>query len=467
MSSHSLDGLFCPESVSIIGASNTPGKVGYMILKNLKNSFPGKIFPVNPKFKEVQGLRCYSSVIEIPGEVDLAIIATPAKSTPQIVQDCGIKRVKFALVIGGGFAEFGEGGSKLSDALLRAAKIHGVRIIGPNSLGVFCASSGLHASFSPEFKRAGGSYSCISQSGGIWRIIFSRAEELGAGIEKYVGSGNEIDLTTSDYLSYLAEDEQTKVIFLYTEGLRYPRKFLEVASKVSQKKPVLVLKAGKTVAGSRTVLSHTASISGQEDLYRIFFRQSGIVEVSDPADLVDYAGLFCSASNDEIKRGVAILSAGGGLSILAADAFGKAGLAIPRFSARTAHEVRVRLADVAILENPLDLGMTPTDERGFRDLIYFGRLALSENDVGFLVFVNNVDIFLPEELIGAAKALQQEFPGKRVIIIWYATNYEELRKSIRTAGQEGVRVFTSLATAASAVLDYVTYVEWKRGRREA
>jgi len=467
MARQSLNQLFNPQSISLVGASSNPGKAGYLILENLKKYFQGKVFPVNPKLNEVLGLRAYSSVADVPDEVDLAIVAVPARMTPQVVQECGTKGIKFALVISGGFAEFGDEGNRLSAALLKTAKAGSVRIIGPNSLGVVCSSAGLCASFSPEFKREGGDYSCISQSGGIWRIIFSRAEELGTGIEKYVGSGNEIDLNASDYLSYLSDDPKTKVILLYIEGLKYPRKFLQLARRVSRKKPILAVKAGKSFDGSRTVLSHTASISGREDLYRTFFKQYGIVEVNDPADLVDYAGLFRAMPRGKISRGVAILSAGGGLSILTADTFRKAGLKVPRFSIQTIREISARLELVSIVENPLDLGMTPVDERGFRNLAYFGRLALSEDDVGFLVLVNNVDIFLPEEVISSARLLQQEFPSKKVITIWHATNYDELRKSIARMGREGICAFTSSATAASSVSSYVDYLEWRIEGRKA
>ncbi|MDA4131059.1 MAG: CoA-binding protein [Thaumarchaeota archaeon] len=459
--------IFSPESVAIVGASNTPSKIGYIITENLKNNSRREIYPVNPRESEVQGIKAFPSLTAIPNQVDLAVIAVPAARVNEIISDCGKKAIKFALVITGGFAEFGDAGKRLSDSLLEKAKESGVSIVGPNSLGIICSSSNFRATFSPEFEQ-GGDLSCISQSGGIWRVVFDRAHELGLGVEKYVGSGNEIDLTTSDYLKYLEGDEKTSAILLYMEGLQNPREFLQVASQVTKKKPIIAIKTGETQAGARVILTHTSSLAGKSELYRALFSQSGVVEVSETHELVDYANLFRGVKDFEIEPGVAIISAGGGLSILAADEFSKAGLDIPFFSSQVHDDFKKHLSDVSILNNPLDLGMTPVDERGFRDLTYFGKMALSQENVGWLVFIDNVDIFLPEELVPAAKNLQDSFPTKRVIIVWFATSASEhLRDAIKQAGKLGIPVFTSLRTASRAVSEYVRYAKWRFSKTEA
>jgi acyl-CoA synthetase (NDP forming) len=449
----------------LVGASNTPEKIGYIIFKNLIDHFRGKVFPVSIKDDIIQGVKAYHNLWEIPDDIDLAVIATPASTVPNVIEDCGKKPIEYALVIAGGFAELGKDGKKLSDELLEVAKANGVRLIGPNSLGLTCASSGLMASFSPEFGSEG-RFSCIAQSGGIWRIVFDRAAKLGIGIEKYVGSGNEIDLTSSDYLEYLAEDQKTLAILMYVEGIREGRRFIEVASKTCMKKPIVAIKGGVTHAGSRVTPTHTASLAGPIEVYHGAFRQCGIVQVRDPVELVDYANLL-STPTIRIGVGAAILSAGGGLAILGTDAFESAGLRVPRFSEDMVQKVRERLRGVSILENPLDLGMTAVDERGFRNLEYFGALALGEDEIDWLVFANNADIFLPEELMSAAKSLQQRFPNKRVLTVWYSTNIPGIKEALRRTGKEGVLAFTSLSTAASAAREYYEYSRWKFSKQDS
>jgi acyl-CoA synthetase (NDP forming) len=456
-----LDKIFSPNSVAVVGASGSPGKVGYVLLSNLKKTFRGKIYPVNLKEKEILGFEAYPNLNEIPGPVDIAVITTPARTVPDLIKDCGKKKIEYAIILTGGFGEFGKDGQTLSDQILANAKGANVSIIGPNSLGVICGTSGFRATFSPEVPTAEGNLALISQSGGIWRIAFDRAEELGFGVEKFVGSGNEIDLTMADYIELLKSDEQIKVILLYIEGLKVPRKFLQIAKEVSKVKPIVAMKAGVTKAGSSVTLTHSASLAGSARIYEGLFKQCGVVQVADPVDLVDSAILLSTDTGSKFSNGVAILGAGGGVSAIAADAFEKHGFEVQKFSRNVLEGLKKILKDVSILDNPVDLGMTPTDERGYRNLEYFGGLALSEQNISWLVLVNNVDIFSPEEVLLSARKLQDEHPEKKVLTVWYSAGIPTLKAAMRKAGQNKICAFTSVDEAAVAARNFQNYIEWR------
>lgn len=320
----SLDGFFRPSSVAIIGASREPGKLGHEILRNIIDAgFRGKVYPVNPKADEVLGLRCYPSIKDVPSQVDLAVVIVPAKFVPSVIADCGAKGIRAAVVISGGFGETGPAGEELERQMLETAGRGGVRIIGPNCQGVNSTSVGLCASW--PLVKVRGPISIISQSGTIAAALACWAAEEGVGISKLVALGNKCDVDETELLSYLADDPETEVIALYIEGVRNGRKFMEVARAAASKKPVVVVKGGRTAKGAEAVLSHTRSLAGSDAVFDAAFRQADIIRALDVEELYDICKGFACLPLPKGEN-VVIVTSSGGSGILATDACEELGL---------------------------------------------------------------------------------------------------------------------------------------------
>ncbi|MBW1683373.1 MAG: CoA-binding protein [Deltaproteobacteria bacterium] len=274
-----LKPLFEPSSLAVIGASNTVGKWGYMMVSRpIQSGYRGRIYPVNPKEKEILGLKAYPSLRDIPDPVDLAIITIPAQKVPDAIRDCAEKGIRAAIVITAGFAETGPRGKALQDEMVEIARAGGVRVMGPNGMGIWSSAVRMNTAF--WFTPRTGGISFVSQSGTMGGYLLETATNKGYGFNAFLSVGNQADLTMSDYVEYLGHDEATNVIVLYIEGLREGTRFLRTARQVIRKKPIIVYKAGRTEQGSRATLSHTASISGADEIFEALCRQSGIIRFS-------------------------------------------------------------------------------------------------------------------------------------------------------------------------------------------
>ncbi|RLG64460.1 acetyl CoA synthetase, partial [archaeon] len=281
-----LSKLFNPSSIAIVGASRTPGKIGHEILKNLINGgYRGRIYPVNPKANEILGLKCYPSISSIDNSIDVAVICIPATLVPSVVEECGRKGVKFAIIISSGFSETGN--RELEDKVVKIARKYGVRIIGPNCAGIICSRSNLYATFEPIVKR--GNVAFISQSGALGGAILYQLIDEDKGLDIFVSIGNRADLMETEIMEYLGKDPEVKAILIYIEGLREGegRAFMKAAMKIVPKKPVIVLKAGTSKAGMRAVQSHTGSIAGSDLIYTYAFKQAGVIKVDSVTDALD------------------------------------------------------------------------------------------------------------------------------------------------------------------------------------
>jgi acetyl coenzyme A synthetase (ADP forming)-like protein len=354
----SLEPFFKPKTVAVIGVSRQPRKFGHVIFKNFKDSeFKGKVFPVNPKAEAILGTKAYASVNEIPDEVDLAVIAVPAAVVPSVIDECLSKGVKAAVIISGGFKEIGDEGAKLEQEIKTKIKGKTLRLIGPNCIGVFDPTSHVDTLFLPTYKLRRpkrGSIAFISQSGAFGSAVLDWAASQEIGISKFISIGNKADVDEVDLLNYLSEDPLTKCITLYVESIDQGRKFLEAASKVLCKKPIVVLKGGVTKAGARAAMSHTGSLAGSAKIYEGAFKEAGVIQALTVDELFDYARALAYQPVPK-ENGLAIVTNGGGFGVISSDEASRQGLNLSDFSQSTIVTVKASLPDYALPHNPLDL----------------------------------------------------------------------------------------------------------------
>ena len=349
-----LNNFFNPKSIAVIGASRTPGKVGYDILKNIiQYGYEGTIYPINPGVPEILGVRAYPSLLDVPGKIDLAVVVIPSRNVLEVIGQCGAKKVDSAIIITAGFKESGLEGARLETELINRAKEAGVRFIGPNCLGMIDTHSKMNASFAAGMPAKGG-IGFFSQSGALCLAVLDRALPDKIGFSKFISMGNKADISDTDIMLALAEDENTKVILGYIEGVGDGRKFMDVARQVSKKKPVIILKSGITSSGAKAASSHTGALAGREAAFDAAFKQSGIIRAHTINELFNYALAF---ANQPLPQGpnVAIITNSGGPGILAADACDKSDLKLAPPHKEIVDELRTFLPPVASFYNPVDI----------------------------------------------------------------------------------------------------------------
>lgn len=370
-----LTNFFSPKKVTVIGASAKPGKVGYSVLKNLLDyGYAGRVYPVNPEASEILGVKVYPRVLDIRGEVDLAVITLPAALVVPVLQECAAKKIKAVIIISAGFKETGHEGALLEQSLVETARKLGIRLLGPNCLGLIDTHSRLNASFAAGMPPAG-KIAFFSQSGALCTAILDRALGTGMGFSKFVSLGNEADLRELDLMQFFKQDSKTAVVLGYIEGVRDGRAFLEEARRLTARKPFILLKAGGTAAGARAASSHTGSLAGSEKAYGAAMTQAGIIPASGLDELVDYAQALALQPLPKGPR-LAIVTNAGGPGIIAADACERLQMTMASLSARTVKALRVHLPATASLNNPVDvLGDAPAER-------YANALAVVLKDPG-------------------------------------------------------------------------------------
>ena len=377
-----LNAFFNPRSAAIIGATKKIDKAGNVIFKNFaynktRGVFKGEIYPVNPNEESILGFKCYPSITEIPGELELIVVVVPAKIVPTIMEEAVTKKVKAAIIISSGFREIGN--IELEQQLVTTAKKGGIRILGPNCLGVYYQKTGVDTLFLPETKvlTTGdevvatprplfGDIAIVTQSGafGVAALDFLAGRQI--GISKFVSFGNKSDVTESEMMHYLLYDKETKVILLYVEDIKYGRRFLEIAKKVTAKKPIVAFKAGRSAAGARAAASHTGAIAGSDKIYDAAFEQTGVIRVKDMEEFFD-SGKALSMQPPALGKNIGILTDAGGPGIMAVDECINSGLSVDRFSEETLQKFQ-KLKDQGVLpkfaatSNPVDLTGSVTDD---------------------------------------------------------------------------------------------------------
>ncbi len=357
-SSPELDELFRPASVAVIGASNRPGKVGTSLFRNLlRSGYHGVAYPVNPSWKSVSGVRCYPDVGSLPEVPELGVVIVPARAVAATLDELGSAGTKGVVVISAGFREVGDAGAALEAEVIARARSHGMSLVGPNCFGVFNTDPavGLNATFSESLPPAG-NIAFVSQSGALGAGILEYAASERIGFSRFVSVGNRAGVDENDLLTALDRDPRTRVILLYVESLAHGREFLEVARDVTEHKPVLVIKSGRTTVGERAAKSHTGSLarSGWDQLYDSVFAQSGVLRVDSLGGLFRLAKIFSSGLALNGPR-LAILTNSGGPGIIAADAAVRQGLELPALSESVRAGLAARLPSIAAVANPLDM----------------------------------------------------------------------------------------------------------------
>ncbi|HVD46274.1 MAG TPA: GNAT family N-acetyltransferase [Candidatus Limnocylindria bacterium] len=349
--------LLAPRSIATVGASRQPGSIGAELLHNVvANGFRGAVYPVNPAAKELEGLAAYASVLDIPGDVEMAVITVPAAAVLGAARECAAKGVRALVVISAGFAEIGPEGADLQRELLELCRQAGMRLVGPNCMGVINTAEGvsLDATFAPD-KPMRGRLGFLSQSGGLGIAVMARAQTLGSGISSFVSVGNKADLSGNDFIQYWEADAATEVIMLYLESFGNPRKFARIARRVSRSKPILAVKGGRSPAGSRATSSHTGALLSASDVtVDALFQQTGVIRTDTLAELFNAALLLGSQPLPAGNR-VAILTNAGGPAILCADACEANGLVVPALPGTVRAELAAFLPAAASTGNPVDM----------------------------------------------------------------------------------------------------------------
>jgi len=363
---HSLVPLLAPKAVAVIGASRSTTNIGRRVFDAVRTGgFTGAVYPVNPNCTDIDGVPCYSSARQLPAGTDMAVIAVPAALVMGVVDDCAAAGIKSLVVISAGFAEAGAAGADLQRALVERVRNHGLRMVGPNCMGVLNATSGvrLNASFSPIMPAAG-HVALLSQSGALGIAIIELAIDRHVGLSTFVSVGNKADVSGNDLLQYWADDPDTRVMLLYLESFGNPRRFARLARRIGREKPIVAVKAGRTTAGVRAASSHTAALAASDVAVDALFRQSGVIRADTIDEMFDIAACLEAQPLPHGSR-VGIVTNAGGPGILAVDACVAAGLRVVEFSEETRTRLRGFLRPEANMSNPVDMiaSAGPTEYR--------------------------------------------------------------------------------------------------------
>lgn len=452
--------LFRPGSVAVIGASRSPGKIGYVLLKNLiESSYRGSIYPINPNAEEVLGLRCFPSVLDVDDEVELAVVAIPAELVPPVAEQCGRKGVKAMIVISAGFRESGREGHALERRLTEIASAYGMRILGPNCLGLIDTWTPINVTFASGMPKRG-EIGFISQSGALGTAILDWMIKRGIGFSKFISLGNKADLDEVDFIEAMGEEESVKAILLYVESIERGERFIEVSRKVSKAKPIVALKGGTSTAGARAAGSHTGALVGNFTSYRVAFRKAGVIHSESLEDLFNYAISF---TWQPIPRGekVAIVTNAGGPGIIATDLCERLGVELAELHPETRSSLAKGLPPAASTVNPIDiLG----DARADRYRLAIERSLEDPNVDALLVILSPqamTEVRATAEAIVEAHRRRGDKPILAVFmgggLVEEASNYlKENRIPCFEFPEEGVR-------ALSALLEYSRFLRRAEG----
>ncbi len=457
-----LDFLFYPRSVAVIGASNKPGKIGNSIMRSVTRQFGGEVYPVNIKGEDIEvngkHFKSYRSILEIPGEVDVAVIAVPARFVPDVIDECGQKGVKAAVVISAGFKEAGN--VELEEELVRRARKWGIRLVGPNCLGVTNIENGFDCNFNPPERQARpkfGGIAFMSQSGAFGAAILDWAARHEIGMSKFISLGNMADLDESDFMGYLKEDPKTNVITAYLEGVKDGRKFFRTARETTLSKPVVVLKAGRTEAGAKAAASHTGSLAGSYKIYEAAFEQTGVLSANSMRQLFNYAKALAMQKPAE-GRGVAVVTNGGGAGVMMSDGLLERGMTLAQLTDETNEKFAKAMEEGKLphhmsYRNPIDvIGDAPSKRYELAM-----RYALEDPNVDVLAVIALFQSPALDEGIVDVMEKVQEY-GKPVVFVAPGGDYPE--RMARRIEEKGVPVYETVEDGIDAIYALVKYGEW-------
>jgi len=442
-----IDCFFHPKSVAVVGVSRSPKKFGHIIFQNfLKSKFSGAVYAVNPEANEILGRECYKSVLDIPGSVDLAVVVVPSQAVPPVILECAKKGVKACVIVSAGFSEIGRG--DLEQEIFESKG--NMRIIGPNVIGIFDSYSHIDTIFNPAHRQERpleGRISFVSQSGAFGTAIMDWSAHEGIGLSKFVSIGNRLDVNEVDLLEYLASDRNTSVIALYLEGAKSGRLLYETVKSVAKKKPVVILKAGRTPAGSAAVSSHTGSLAGAAAIYTGMFKQAGVIEAKNIDDLFGFSKALAYQPLPKGDR-IAIVTNGGGFGVLSADSIIENGLQLAKISKKTLDEVRKKVPNYVTLSNPMDL---TGDADSKRYEIALKNIMKDENVDAVIVTLLMQISALGSDIVDVLKA----FRTKPLLVCSTGGDFTNIhRKMLEASGIPTYSTPESAVKAMKAMVDY-------------
>lgn len=455
-----LDFFFNPKNIAVIGASSKPGKIGYEVLKNLIGAgFENEIYPINKSGDEVLGKKTYESIENVPVEVDLAVYALPAKYAPQTVEECGKKGVKGIVIISGGFKELDGDGAESERKTIENAKKHNIRIIGPNCLGVLNPKANLDTFFQPRYAMSrpnSGNISVLTQSGtfGISLLEWMAEEDL--GVSKFVSYGNKADVDEVDMLKYLENDEETRIITLYVEGLDYGRSFTELAKKISRSKPIVMLKGGRSYEGSKAAKSHTGTLAGNHDVFMGAMKQCGVLVVEDIDEMLDVIKILSMQPLPKGNR-IAMVTNGVGPCVVAVDAIANTrNLRMAVLEENSVNKLKESLPDFCVFSNPLDI-------TGSANAEWF------KHSLDILKKDENVDIIMPffvfqdaplSETIEEFHEIMGKVNDSNKTLICVASGGKFAKAQIKRLQKNGIPCIPTSKRAVLAICKIVRYAEY-------
>jgi acetyltransferase len=450
-----LDSLFKPRAVAVIGASTRELHIGNRVVKNLLDfGYTGPIYPVNPKADEVRGLKAYPSILDVPTDVDVVHMVIPARFVPHAIDDCGQKAVKFVILNGGGFAEVGPEGAAIQEDCLTRAKKHGIRIFGPNCQGIINSDPEVRAYCNFTFTRPDpGHISMVALSGGVAEVIHQAFSEMGVGTRMYASNGNACDVTIPEILRYYGDDEGTRVIVLYVEGLRDPTRFLEVASQVAAKKPILAMKAGRTAEGAKAAASHTGGLAKEDLATDLIFEKTGILTFRDEGELCQAAIAFASQPIPQGNR-VGMITNTGGPAVISTDVIADAGLQIPPLSDGAEAILREKLFAEATVSNPIDVLATAGAEQ-FRAAM---DVMMDEDHIDS-VLINFVTPFFVDTESIAREIVEVNKQKRKPIVCNLMTDKRQWAEVVGIMRDGGVPCYSFPGAAAKALVALARYHE--------
>ena len=467
----SLDQILNPRTLAVIGASNDPEKRGYRAIATLQaDNYQGLIIPINPKEKKILGLDCYPKIGDAPGEIDLALVCTPARLTPQVVRECGEKGVKGALLLAGGFSEASEEGARLEEETARVAREYGVRLIGPNTNGLFSARYDCNAIGWFDLPR--GPIAVLSNSANVALSLVTEAQNHRyIGYSTMLSVGNQADLQFHEYLQALGEDAGTKAIISYVEGFKNGRAYIEAARRVSPKKPIVMYKAGRTDAGKGAAKSHSGSLAGDYAVASGVLRQSGIVLVTESHHLYPVAEALSILPPLPTRR-VAILSEGGGPITMAAETLSEKGMVLAQLTEETQKKLKAIVPNASALSNPVDAGGGTDPRAEYYGLC--GRAILEDPNVDALLMVGyfggytqryGESVAETENRYCVEVAQMVKQYGKAVVV---QTHYARFRtKALDILRNAGVPFYRDIETAVQCLVSLADYTAAKRRLAES
>jgi acyl-CoA synthetase (NDP forming) len=448
-----LDSLFRPRSVAVIGASTKDLSIGNRVIKNLIDfGFTGAVYPINPSADEVRGIKAYKSILDCPDNIDVVHMVIPAKFVPQAVEDCGKKAVKHIIINSGGFSETGTEGAAIEKDFLARAQRYGIRILGPNCQGIINSDAAIRAYCNFTFTKPDpGFISIVALSGGVAEVVHQAFAQMGVGTRIYASNGNAVDVTIPEIMRYLGDDEGTRVIVTYVEGLRDPANFMRTATAVAAQKPILAMKAGRTREGAKAAASHTGGLAKEDIATDLIFKKAGILSFRDEGHLIQAAAAFATQPIPKGNR-VGIITNTGGPAVIATDVLVGAGCTLPPLSEATRASLKATLYPEASVGNPVDVLATGTAQhyRACMD-------AMLEDDSFDCVFVNFVTPFFVDNESIAREIVAVNQQHRKPMVCNLMTDKQQWSGVVNILRDGGVPCYPLPGEAARAMAAMVEY----------